>query len=577
MLQQQSQKIQEHEVFLRCTFDDCPSKRNRIGTIKRKRCTKRITVGKQKRINSTSSRFFFNNFLFSTSALLISPILFLWAGGLFLICATAVAESLLPEKEAIDRCPIRIPSSIDRPPIVIGHRGAAFNLPEHTIPAYRLALELGADYIEPDLVPTRDGHLVSYHGLDLGISTNIESIFPGRKRTMDANGETGYFVQDFTLEEIKLIKVRQRVEHRTKDFDDLFRIPSLSEIIDLLYDWKVNVRPRIGSNLNTSKTSGRPGLYAELKYPDLLQEDANISMADLFLKELKSHPKSNELFFDKTECESLKFDEYLVPPLVVQSFEIKALKTMRELFELQTAPPKNGVEVEAPIWSNGLLPPLIILVSETKCFQNYESQEADENFWFEVVEARVNGIGPDKACLLTDHASLGRDFMETARLEHRLAVHPWTERMELSFVTPNHGFATAEDELMYLICVLKIDGIFAENVDLAVRVGMKGCDDYMYEGVSYGTNKKKNVEQRSHGTTVCYETEKEEVIIVGLAFCAFGLFLGASLTYWVMARCDRKKKRRNFDDGMAAIPSAEDYDDAGQGRRNVTGNELEML
>eukprot|EP00957_Ditylum_brightwellii_P188896 14378918-Ditylum_brightwellii.AAC.1 len=120
---------------------------------------------------------------------------------------------------------------------------------------------------------------------------------------------------------------------------------------------------------------------------------------------------------------------------------------MRELFELQTAPPKNGVEVEAPIWSNGLLPPLIILVSETKCFQNYESQEADENFWFEVVEARVNGIGPDKACLLTDHASLGRDFMETARLEHRLAVHPWTERMELSFVTPNHGFATAEDEL----------------------------------------------------------------------------------------------------------------------------------
>mmetsp|Transcript_12149 Transcript_12149/g.26589 ORF Transcript_12149/g.26589 Transcript_12149/m.26589 type:complete len:178 (-) Transcript_12149:1735-2268(-) len=67
-------------------------------------------------------------------------------------------------------------------PLVIGHRGSSYNLPEHTLASYRLALELGADYIEPDLVPTSDGVLVACHSIDLNITTNVAEVFPDRYR-----------------------------------------------------------------------------------------------------------------------------------------------------------------------------------------------------------------------------------------------------------------------------------------------------------------------------------------------------------------------------------------------------------
>ncbi|EJK56205.1 hypothetical protein THAOC_23956, partial [Thalassiosira oceanica] len=73
----------------------------------------------------------------------------------------------------INRCPLRHKSGVQRPPLVIGHRGASFHLPEHTIPSYRLALEMDADFIEPDLVASKDGILVAVHSVDLNVTTNV--------------------------------------------------------------------------------------------------------------------------------------------------------------------------------------------------------------------------------------------------------------------------------------------------------------------------------------------------------------------------------------------------------------------
>ena len=239
---------------------------------------------------------------------------------------------------------------------VIGHRGSSFHLPEHTLAGYRLAMELGADYIEPDLVPTKDGHLIAVHSIDLNITTDVASKFPDRFRegliSNNTNSThfigpiTGYMSFDFTLEEIKTLKVKQRVEDtlaRSQFFDWVFEIPTLEEILDLMLSWDDDVMKLIGRDF-------RPGLYAELKNPSFINNVAklNSTVESMFLNSLKNHPGSEELFFNSTKyCEvgdlsnresfisasvregfSEKVNEYKtkshlgLAPLVFQCFEV---------------------------------------------------------------------------------------------------------------------------------------------------------------------------------------------------------------------------------------------------------------
>jgi len=99
--------------------------------------------------------------------------------------------------------------------IVIAHRGASGERPEHTLEGYRLAVEQGADYIEPDLVMTRDGVLIARHENEIGGTTNVAEHpeFAGRRRTQVIDGETmsGWFTEDFTLAEIKTLRARERL------------------------------------------------------------------------------------------------------------------------------------------------------------------------------------------------------------------------------------------------------------------------------------------------------------------------------------------------------------------------------
>jgi glycerophosphoryl diester phosphodiesterase len=134
-----------------------------------------------------------------------------------------------------------------RKPLVIAHRGASGYRPEHTLAAYELAIEMSADFIEPDLVITRDGVLIARHENDITGTTDVvdRPEFRDRRRTkwIDGREVTGWFAEDFTLAEIKTLRARERLEFRDHGFDGLFEVPTFEEILDLARRGNVGVYP----------------------------------------------------------------------------------------------------------------------------------------------------------------------------------------------------------------------------------------------------------------------------------------------------------------------------------------------
>jgi glycerophosphoryl diester phosphodiesterase len=143
-------------------------------------------------------------------------------------------------------------------PLVIGHRGASGYLPEHTLESYALAIELGADYVEPDLVATKDGHLIARHEPNLIATTNVSALpqFAARKRTVMVDGvpDTGFFASDFTLAEIRQLRAVQAFGDREQGLNGQFGIPTLEEVIALV--------KRKGE-----EKGKRIGIYPETKHP----------------------------------------------------------------------------------------------------------------------------------------------------------------------------------------------------------------------------------------------------------------------------------------------------------------------
>lgn len=150
------------------------------------------------------------------------------------------------------------PTLDGNPPLVIGQRGAPGYVPEHTLESYRLAIALGADVIEPDLVSTRDGVLIARHEPMLGGTTNVASIakFAGRQRKMMVDGYeyNDWFSIDFTLAEIKELRARERVAGRNTQFDGAFEIVTLQDVIDL-------------AKKETIRTGRTIHIYPETKHP----------------------------------------------------------------------------------------------------------------------------------------------------------------------------------------------------------------------------------------------------------------------------------------------------------------------
>ena len=147
--------------------------------------------------------------------------------------------------------------------VVIAHRGASGERPEHTLESYRLAIEEGADYIEPDLVMTRDGVLIARHENEIGGTTDVaeHAGFAARRRTQCIDGEsyTGWFTEDFTLSEIKTLRARERLAElrpRNRQFDGRYAVPTFDEIMQLVM------------SANRQPGRNRPvGVYPETKHP----------------------------------------------------------------------------------------------------------------------------------------------------------------------------------------------------------------------------------------------------------------------------------------------------------------------
>ncbi len=161
-------------------------------------------------------------------------------------------------------------------PLVIGHRGASGVLPEHTLEAYRVAIAQGADFIEPDLVSTKDGVLIDRHEPILDDTTNVAEVFGEDKmstKILDGEEVTAYFAEDFTLEEIKQIRAVQPQEFRDQSFNGAFEIPTLEEVIQLVQETE-------------AETGVKVGIYPETKHPSFFDEQG-LSLEEPLIKTLQ--------------------------------------------------------------------------------------------------------------------------------------------------------------------------------------------------------------------------------------------------------------------------------------------------
>jgi glycerophosphoryl diester phosphodiesterase len=296
-------------------------------------------------------------------------------------------------------------------PLVIGHRGASGHRPEHTIASYTLAIEMGADVIEPDLVSTKDGVLVARHENEISGTTDVASKFPDRKTTKQVDGSRviGWFIEDFTLAEIRTLRARERLTFRSHEYDGQFAIPTLEEVLDLA--------------AAKSRETGRViGVYPETKHPTYFR-NLGLPLEDRLLDALKAH--------GLTERTS---------PVFIQSFEASSLQYLR---------PRTAAR-------------LVRLVQAADDVR--PSQLAD-------IATYADGIGAEKKLLVpvsTDgRAEAPTSLVRDAHAAH-LFVHVWTLRREPEFLPASyHGDLAAE---VRQFVSLGVDGMFTDFPDVAAGV-----------------------------------------------------------------------------------------------------------
>jgi glycerophosphoryl diester phosphodiesterase len=196
--------------------------------------------------------------------------------------------------------------------VVIAHRGASGERPEHTLESYRLAIEEGADYIEPDLVMTRDGVLIARHENEISGTTDVAQhpAFAARRRTQLIDGESmsGWFTEDFTLSEIKSLRARERLAElrpQNRRYDGQFTVPTFDEIMQLV------------AGANRQPGRNRPvGVYPETKHP--------------------AHFAKIGLPLELALLDALRRHRYADPgsPVFIQSFDPGNLRQMRRMTRL---------------------------------------------------------------------------------------------------------------------------------------------------------------------------------------------------------------------------------------------------
>jgi glycerophosphoryl diester phosphodiesterase len=295
-------------------------------------------------------------------------------------------------------------------PLIIAHRGASGHRPEHTIEAYTLAIEMGADVIEPDLVATKDGVLIARHENEIGGTTDVAVKFPARKTTKRVEGReiTGWFAEDFTLAEIKTLRAKERLAFRSHAYDGQFQIPTFEEVI-VLADGK-------------GRAAGREiGVYPETKHPAYFR-GIGLPLEERVVEMARKHGLTKKS-----------------SPILIQSFEPDSLKRLRPMIDVR----------------------LVQLLDQSAAAPAARLRE---------IAAYADGVGPHKLLILPVSADgvvqAPTSFVPDAKAAG-LFVHVWTLRQEAQFLPKSYGGDLARE--FRQLAALGVDGIFTDFPDAGVK------------------------------------------------------------------------------------------------------------
>jgi glycerophosphoryl diester phosphodiesterase len=308
--------------------------------------------------------------------------------------------------------------------LVIAHRGSPAYLPEHTLQGAAMAHAFGADFIEPDVIMTKDDELIVVHDIHLEFISDVAQKYPTRKRT-----DGRWYAVDFTLAEIKTLNAHERTEEKggaiVPVFDKRFpvnvghfQIPTLVEMIDLVR----------GLNISRGKSTG---LYIELKNPSFhLSEGKDVTKKLTELLERNNVPSANL-------------------PVYIQCFDSRILKSIRAQGKIKA--------------------PLIQLIAENSWKEtdlDYTKMLTADGI--KEIAGYADGIGPYINQLVSLDAKTGKPMPnDVVKLAHqnKLLVHPYTVRKDglpkvLKNVDELHGL---------LFKTLAVDGVFTDFSDLTIE------------------------------------------------------------------------------------------------------------
>ena len=339
-------------------------------------------------------------------------------------------------------------------PLIIGHRGAAGYLPDHTLQGYQTAIAMGADFIEPDLVATQDGVLVARHEPNITATTDVaqRAEFAARKTTKRVDGveEEGWFASDFTLAELKILRAIQPFAERDAQFNGQFQIPTLVEVLDL-------------AKAESAKVGRTVGVYAETKHPTF-HAALGLALEDRLLATLAQ--------YGYTAKNS---------PVILQSFEVASLQYLRRHTQLRLVQLVDGsglnadgsVELTAPFDK----PYDFAVAGDARTFASLLTPAG-----LQYVKTYADGIGPWKPYLISsklldvgldpsrpqderDRVMLApSDVLKNAHAAG-LFVHPFTFRSEAKRLAADfNGDPKAEYRRFYQ---LGVDGVFSDFPDQA--------------------------------------------------------------------------------------------------------------
>ncbi|PLK49709.1 glycerophosphodiester phosphodiesterase [Uliginosibacterium sp. TH139] len=350
---------------------------------------------------------------------------------------------------------LRLGRAPDAQPLVIAHRGASAHRPEHTLAAYQLAIEQGADVIEPDLVITRDGVLVARHENEIGGTTDVarHPEFARRKTRKEIDGipVEGWFTEDFTLTELKTLRARERIPANrpaNTAFDGQFEIPTLDEVIALV-------------KTHEQKTGQRIAIYPETKHPSYFRQ-LGLPLEEPLVATLHAAGWRGKQ-----------------APVFIQSFEVGNLKRLRGMTDLPlvqlldnpaNAPAANGTPRNKP-WD-------FIASQDPRSYADLATAAG-----LREIASYADAVGPYKEIVIPrtadNHLGQPGRFVVDAHAAG-LAIHIWTLRPENPFLpvefrqgersSPSARGDMASEIAAYLKA--GVDGFFSDD-PLAARAAVK--------------------------------------------------------------------------------------------------------